>query len=269
MQYENILDGFTVIACLVIAFFTILCGLYIRATRSDQFQSRKLWIEQLPTLISSLGVFGTFVGITKGLCNFDTSNLDVSIPLLLDGLKTAFFTSLFGMLGSAFLTKLVSSKFTKEEKLPDIEKAAKLIVDELSRNQNTLVSSMTNGFHDMNKSFSENQYLKEMNVALSEIKSDMAEMKKGLEDIKKSLEGICDNTEQAKDDIEEIKGLKQETKGTFSAIVGVLDEIKQIEAGCKTELPKLRAVLLTATTSISTIDNKLGEFIDKKEEEKL
>jgi archaellum component FlaC len=50
-----------------------------------------------PTLVTTLGVLGTFVGIYLGLINFNTSNIDVSIPLLLEGLKTAFITSIFGM----------------------------------------------------------------------------------------------------------------------------------------------------------------------------
>ena len=56
-------------------------------------EHRKI-IESLPTIISTLGVLGTFAGITWGLYNFNTSNINESIPTLLEGLKTAFFTSL-------------------------------------------------------------------------------------------------------------------------------------------------------------------------------
>ncbi len=50
-----------------------------------------------PGAVISLGILGTFLGIYLGLRNFDTLNINTSIPSLLEGLKTAFITSLFGM----------------------------------------------------------------------------------------------------------------------------------------------------------------------------
>lgn len=50
-----------------------------------------------PQIIASLGVLGTFIGITVGLFQFNTSDLQTSIPYLLEGMKTAFLTSLAGM----------------------------------------------------------------------------------------------------------------------------------------------------------------------------
>jgi ElaB/YqjD/DUF883 family membrane-anchored ribosome-binding protein len=50
-----------------------------------------------PTLLTTLGILGTFAGIIAGLLAFDVNNIDSSIGGLLDGLKTAFITSLVGM----------------------------------------------------------------------------------------------------------------------------------------------------------------------------
>ena len=76
-------------------------------------------------MISTLGVLGTFVGITIGLLHFDTDNLDTGIPILLSGLKTAFFTSLAGMIGSLFLSKQVNSALDeKDGGISDIDMAA-------------------------------------------------------------------------------------------------------------------------------------------------
>lgn len=49
------------------------------------------------SVIMSTGVLGTFVGIFVGLLGFDTTKVTDSIPLLLDGLKVAFYTSIVGM----------------------------------------------------------------------------------------------------------------------------------------------------------------------------
>jgi hypothetical protein len=60
-------------------------------------------VQLSPGAIISLGIFGTFLGIYIGLLDFDTSDIHSSIPSLLEGLKTAFITSLFGMFFSLFL----------------------------------------------------------------------------------------------------------------------------------------------------------------------
>jgi biopolymer transport protein ExbB/TolQ len=60
-----------------------------------------------PTLFTSLGILGTFIGIVIGLIGFNPQSIDESIPLLLEGLKTAFITSLAGMF-FAILYKLIT-----------------------------------------------------------------------------------------------------------------------------------------------------------------
>ena len=57
----------------------------------------------MPNMLVSIGIFGTFLGVISGLSDFDPSDIDASIPALLNGLKTAFGSSLFGMLGSIAL----------------------------------------------------------------------------------------------------------------------------------------------------------------------
>ena len=55
------------------------------------------------SMIVSTGILGTFLGIVLGLWDFDTSDIVSSVPLLLDGLKLAFLTSIFGMFLSIVL----------------------------------------------------------------------------------------------------------------------------------------------------------------------
>jgi len=54
-------------------------------------------------LAASLGILFTFIGISWGLINFDVKDIEGSVPLLLDGLKTAFFTSCAGILTSVLV----------------------------------------------------------------------------------------------------------------------------------------------------------------------
>ena len=62
-----------------------------------------------PTLLTTVGILGTFAGIISGLLGFDVENIDQSIGHLLAGLKTAFTTSLVGMLLSITYKLLVST----------------------------------------------------------------------------------------------------------------------------------------------------------------
>lgn len=73
------------------------------------------WLKKLttyaPGLLTSAGILGTFTGILIGLMDFDASSsqaIDSSIGALLDGLKTAFITSLVGM-AAAIIYKLITS----------------------------------------------------------------------------------------------------------------------------------------------------------------
>lgn len=54
-----------------------------------------------------LGILGTFIGIALGLKDFDTNNIEQSVPPLLAGLKTAFLTSIFGI-GTSLLTRIAN-----------------------------------------------------------------------------------------------------------------------------------------------------------------
>lgn len=62
------------------------------------------------SIIVSTGVLGTFVGIFFGLLEFDTSNIKDSVPILLEGLKMAFITSIEGMFLSILLSALQKNK---------------------------------------------------------------------------------------------------------------------------------------------------------------
>jgi hypothetical protein len=57
----------------------------------------------LPNIAVSAGILGTFCGIYIGLQQFDVLDINGSIPSLLDGLKTAFITSIAGSIASILM----------------------------------------------------------------------------------------------------------------------------------------------------------------------
>jgi len=50
-----------------------------------------------PTFLTTLGIFFCFTGIAWGLVNFDTSDVRLSIPRLLEGIRTSFWASVAGI----------------------------------------------------------------------------------------------------------------------------------------------------------------------------
>lgn len=175
MKIESILNLITIISAVIILIAFIFAWSYVvRITKNNQLLEKKRWIEQLPSVISTLGVLGTFLGITIGLVFFDTSDLDASIPLLLSGLKTAFFTSLAGIIGSLVLSRIVNKVLDDSDKgVSDINHAASIISqavkDMSTANVNTMNALL--------------QQSKEQALMLSAIREDGIEL---MEVIKKS-----------------------------------------------------------------------------------
>lgn len=98
-------DVFLLILLLV---FVLACVMGSRAKHAE-------FIHYAPTLMTSMGILGTFVGIVLGLFHFDTDQIDQSIPTLLEGLKTAFITSVAGM-SSAMLFSFIDALWLSKKR---------------------------------------------------------------------------------------------------------------------------------------------------------
>ncbi len=93
-------------------FIWVVIAVFLMAIYFDHKKKHSKFIEYAPTLMGALGILGTFVGIIIGLLNFDTNNIDSSIPILLGGLKTAFITSIVGMFFAILFNALNAFYFT-------------------------------------------------------------------------------------------------------------------------------------------------------------
>ena len=103
----------TIVICAVILIIG-LSGVFFRRRAYRLEQPTGPITALAPAAAISLGIFGTFLGIYLGLRNFNTGDIDASIPELLEGLKTAFLTSLFGMLTSLGL-KYIYGDYDRRE----------------------------------------------------------------------------------------------------------------------------------------------------------
>ncbi|RAI97848.1 MotA/TolQ/ExbB proton channel family protein [Chitinophaga skermanii] len=97
-MFEAIFIG--IFACVVLA-----CVFYVQRFKNEQHkpqESYNFWNNQyifdaIPSIFPTLGILFTAIGVTIGLHGFDTSNIQESIPLLLEGLKSAFVATILGI----------------------------------------------------------------------------------------------------------------------------------------------------------------------------
>lgn len=104
-------------------FIWIMVAIFVVAVLQGKKGRHGQFLEHAPAVLVSLGILGTFIGIVIGLLDFDAHDIKNSIEGLLDGLKTAFITSLVGMSLSLVLKALDAWWFaparSKAEVVPD------------------------------------------------------------------------------------------------------------------------------------------------------
>lgn len=133
----------------VLLFIWLIFSIYYTIKAKKKFRSINIYVfESIPTVFTTLGVFGTFVGIAIGLYDFDVHQITQSIPTLLSGLKIAFFTSIIGIFFSLIFSKSQELLFHKNDKdqIESNDELAALgrIVKELQALQKAIVGDQDN-----------------------------------------------------------------------------------------------------------------------------
>ena len=128
-------------------FFALILFAFLRAKISLKGNNQN-YVEYAPSLMTSLGLFGTFLGIFIGLLHFDAKHIDGSIEQLLSGLQTAFVTSLIGMFFAIWFkiiqTSYLDKKNPESDEIYSDDISPKDIFAVLSK-QHTELSSIAKG----------------------------------------------------------------------------------------------------------------------------
>ena len=261
------LSATTIIWCLAIIGVAVTFYIFIRKWKSNESDllKHKRMAENFPSIVSTLGVLGTFYGITSGLLGFDTKDLDNSIPVLLEGLKTAFFTSLLGMAGSLILSSIINKMFD-DKGSSDSEVAAARIVNALETMSDTSTQAIKDVSAEVKKQSTDQasfhrvvgdnfDRIKENDTALSEVISSLASELNGFGNKVDSLTSALDTliTLQRSQD-----GSVADIKGSISSLTSSLGNIEESATG---QLAALTAVV-AQTASIPNIDTNVGEVLD-------
>lgn len=124
---------------------------------------------QIASIVITAGILGTFFGVFMGLLNFDADKIEESIPNLISGLKTAFLTSISGLVTNLILRIIPSAYgFKRTVKNSKSDNVGEQIIESMNKvanaisgeGESTMVTQLqkirtTNldGFEKMNKSF--------------------------------------------------------------------------------------------------------------------
>lgn len=231
----------SIILVFIIVLFTTWGYFYINnKQKEDELLEHRGFIEMIPSLISTLGVLGTFLGITLGLLFFDTSKLSDSIPLLLDGLKTAFFTSLTGMIGSLILSSKINKIYDKKSGgISDSTEAAEIVVNavkslqEQSENQSKSQTLFYNTAQEILLKIEENTIkfadnIGNMNLAIGSLAVVITDIKGG----QKNMEEKANSMLISMGNIEEVsKKISDNTSDQISKFGEMLDHTEALVSG--------------------------------------
>ena len=129
-------------------FITVIIAVFLFSLVSHLSGKFHAFVHQSATILTSLGILGTFIGIVIGLLNFDTNDIDKSIPFLLEGLKVAFVSSFVGMFFSILLKIILALNFGKTHEAREAEEAvdAKDLLQALNQNNDHL-NNIYNALH--------------------------------------------------------------------------------------------------------------------------
>lgn len=290
------------IAIVAVFIGCIACVIYFK--KKDKLIANRRIVEYFPTFVSTLGVLGTFYGITIGLLSFDTADLDKSIPGLLDGLKTAFFTSLAGMIGSMILSAFISRKQDeKDGGISDINQAAGTIcqaVQQMSDLNKTTIEQLAKQMEEQEKD--RKAFYRSMGDVMDKVKESQAAIAETLASIntsqsasttaldslvilQRSQEGALDSIKETSVAmVQSIGNLEEATGKQTAAIASVaksseevaeythhIGEIADIVGGMSTtqdeineQVQKLKDILDAEVDQIERSMDKTNELLERK-----
>ena len=242
-----------------------------------------------PSLLVSIGIFGTFLGIFFALVDFNVNRVDESIPELLSGLKVAFGTSIVGLFLSLLFRALVMYKPKKiksneEADVKDLLAKMTEVKDAISADNESSVitqlqklrSETIDSLKEMQKSFSD--FASEMsqnnvNALIEAVQKVMEDFNAKINDqlgesFKELNSSVQNLVEWQKNYKTHVESLNDQLQTAIAGITSSQDSLKQISENMES-LPKsteaLKDIMTTVQGQIDNLNNQLDAFAQMKE----
>ena len=242
---------------IILVAFIVCFVLVQKFKNSDKLVENRRVVEYFPTFISTLGVLGTFFGITMGLMAFDTTDLDKSIPDLLDGLKTAFFTSLAGMIGSMILSAFIGRKQDeKEGGISDINQAAGTIcqaVKQMSDLNKSTIEKLASQMEEQEKD--RKAFYSTMGSVMESVKKTQASISESLLSINKSQSAVESEMHSV------VINQRSQNEVLFEATGSMINSIGRLEENSTTQTSHLAATQ-KSIVEIAEFTHHIPDLVD-------
>lgn len=236
----------------------------------------KRWFDRniLASTVVSLGLLGTFGGIFWGLLEFDVNSVEFALPQLLEGLKTAFLTSIAGMTSSLIL-KL--SPILYGIKIGDISEHEQKEADQLlalltAIEKNTASSQAHSPAQNLEGLRSDNvKHFAMLNESLQNITTHLEKLSQDIHQ-KESTEYTQKLTtvlEHINTAIEDLQKTQAENTVQISTVLrelqSLLENLGQTSGKLGTYLNKSVSMSTNQQEQITTQMNNLGELVKTTE----
>ena len=267
---------------------------YINEEIVDSLISKKM-LDIIPDILTSLGILGTFIGLVVGLKDFEPSNYEAmtsSVSSLVDGIKVAFLTSIYGLSLSLVFSYALKSAYASLTDsmsefmdyfhnlvIPSAEAETRNIMVNYQEEQTKAIQKMTDQFSEhLANSFEKviTPSFRKMNQSMDILTETMAkgqeEMMKGLlsdflSNMRKNFQLQFDDFNQALESMTQAqKEMTEATKGLYKVTETDLhnafaEERDQMQSLVR-EMGAMQKEYLTSAQQ--TIDNnqKYGEVLD-------
>lgn len=226
--------------------------IYTIKSSSDFEKSNSLFLESIPNLFTTVGVLGTFIGISIGLWNFDTNGIEDSISDLLIGLRAAFFTSIAGIVLSIIFSKWIDAiSFKNAEGISSETDPIVLLSKNLIDLKNAIAGDSDQSIaSQLIKLRSENRDFFQDNLKINKA---IAESLVGEEDSSLSniLYRLRDDLNTANKELSDINSISKAIDSNSSEL------LKSFENNNQT----LNEIKSTQEASVTNVNEKLSEFV--------
>ncbi len=211
-----------------------------------------------PEILTTVGIFGCFLGIAIALLNFNSTNLSTSVPVLLEGIKTAFWASVSGVLGSLIirgrqsLTKTPipqSEGSTKSASIDDlVESILSLQKGLVGNEEGTLLSQMKLLRQDSN------DQLHQLRASFDNFAKHMVE---------NNQKAIIEALKQVITDFN--KNLTEQFGENFKHLNKGVENLVTWQQQYKEELDLIKTTQLQAATDMKTATDAFTNMVNKSE----
>ena len=233
----------------------------------------------IPSVFTTLGVLGTFSGIFFGLQKFDVGNINDSIPMLLEGMKTAFLTSIVGIVLSLIFRPIGQNVLRAVElKEPPKQTNELSALSEIANILRETKTETKDNFEKLNTALigetdtSVSTQLIKLRNQTTENHSEQEKQNKLLDKIQSSLIGneetsLLTQLEKLRSQITETYNEQKEHKKFLESINNSLGSDE--ETSLLTQIQKLRTEQNDNNNSLKEKFDEFGEILKKNNTEAL